>query len=51
MLPIAKRDAKDIQKMIQRQNEIQRLNQNPEISYEEACHLYKLYKRKTLKAN
>lgn len=37
--------------MIQRQNEIQRLNQNPEISYEEACSLYKFYKRKTLKAN
>jgi len=37
--------------MIQRQRDIQWLNQNPEISYEEACELYKSYKRKTLKAN
>lgn len=46
-----KRDAKDISKMIQRQKELQRLNQNPEITYDEACNLYRVYKSKTLKAN
>ena len=51
MLPIGKRDSKDIQKMIQRQNDINSLKQNPEISYNEACELYRFYKRKTLKAN
>lgn len=48
---INKRDAKDINKMIQRQKELQRFNQNPEVSYQEACEMYKVYKNKTLKAN
>ena len=51
MTQLTKRDSKDIQKMIERQSELQRLNQNPEISYEEACTMYKVYKAKTLKAN
>ena len=37
--------------MIHRQKELQRLNQNPEITYDEACNLYRIYKSKTLKAN
>lgn len=37
--------------MIHRQRELQRLNQNPEITYDEACDMYRLYKSRTLKAN
>ena len=37
--------------MIHRQTELQRLNQNPEINYEEACEMYRIYKSKTLKVN
>ena len=48
---IMKREAKDIEKMIERQNEIQNTQKNPEISYEDSCEYFKIYKSKTLKIN
>ena len=46
-----KRDTKEIEKMIQRQKNCRDANQQPQISYDEACERYRYYKSRTLKAN
>jgi len=49
--PLNKRNAKDIQKMIQKLKDSQDTTGQIQVSYDEACEHYKYYKSRTLKAN
>ena len=50
-MPLNKRNAKDIQKMIQKLKDSQETSGQIQVPYEEACEHYKYYKSRTLKAN
>ena len=46
-----KRNTKEIEKMMQKQKNMDASGQAPQVSYEEACEQYKYYKSRTLKAH